>query len=140
MSDIDTEAGLEAFLAVPRLGTLITTRHDGTAVGLPIWFEWTGTVVRMFAGKTSAKVRRLRETPSASLVVANHIGEYEAWVSFDGAVAVSESGGIELASRLAERYWDLTDPRNHDELESWLRTPEGFCLLTLTPDRIRTGS
>jgi len=137
---IDTEAGLEAFLAEPRLGTLITVRGDGTPVGLPLWFEWTGKVVQMFASKTSAKVRRLQEHPLASLVVANQVGEYEAWVSFEGPVTVSESGAIELASRLASSYWDLTDQRNRKELDSWLRSPEAFCLLTLTPDRIRTGS
>jgi len=137
---IDTNEGLETFLATPRLGTLITSRGDGTPVGLPLWFEWTGAVVQMFASTDSAKVRRLRANSRASLVVANHVGEYEAWVSFDGSVAVSESGGIELASRLAPRYWDLEDERNREEFDSWLRAPEAFCLLTLTPDRIRTGS
>ncbi len=138
MNDIDTEAGREAFLAAPRLGTLIISREDGTPVGIPLWFEWTGSVVQMFASKTSAKIRRLQNNPNASLLVANHVGEAEAWVAFDGAVTVSDSGGIELAKRLASRYWDLTDQRNRDELESWLRDPDSFRLLTLTPDRIRT--
>ncbi|MBU1228186.1 MAG: TIGR03618 family F420-dependent PPOX class oxidoreductase [Actinobacteria bacterium] len=136
---VDTKAKLEAFLAEPRLGTLITRRRDGTPVGVPVWFEWTGTSVEMFASRTSAKVRRVRKNPAASLVVANHIGEYEAWVSFEGAVTVSDQGGIELANRLASRYWDLSDPRNRKELDSWERNPEAFCLLKLTPHRIRTG-
>jgi nitroimidazol reductase NimA-like FMN-containing flavoprotein (pyridoxamine 5'-phosphate oxidase superfamily) len=135
---INTPAGLEAFLARPRLGTLILSRTDGTPVGIPIWFEWTGKVVRMFSYAASAKIGWLRGNPAASLVVANHIGEEEAWVAFDGQVTVSDSGGIDLAARLAPRYWDLTEERNRAELDAWLRAPDTFRLLTLTPDRIRT--
>jgi hypothetical protein len=135
---IDTPAGLDSFLATPRLGTLIVSRTDGTPVGIPIWFEWTGTVVQMFSYAASAKLGWLRKNPAASLVVANQVGEEEAWVAFDGPVTISDSGGIELASRLAPQYWDLTIERNRVELDAWLRAPETFRLLTLTPNRIRT--
>jgi hypothetical protein len=57
-------------------------------------------------------------------------------VAFDGTLTVSDSGGAELASRLAPRYWDLSIGRNRAELDAWLAAPETLRLLTLTPDRI----
>jgi nitroimidazol reductase NimA-like FMN-containing flavoprotein (pyridoxamine 5'-phosphate oxidase superfamily) len=134
---VQTPDDLRRFLDTPRLGTLIISRIDDTPVGIPIWFEWTDEVVLMFSYVNSVKVERLRSNPTASLVVANNIGEPEEWVAFDGTITISDSGGLDLAQRLAPRYWDLTEPRNRDELASWLRSPENFCLLTLTPERIR---
>jgi hypothetical protein len=129
----------EAFLAAPRLAVLMSTRRDGRAVGLPVWFEWTGTVANMFAAVDSMKVRRLRRDARASLVVTNHVGEREAWVAFDGDVSIDPASGVELAVRLAGRYWDLDDPLRRAELDGWQQVPEAFCQLTLTPTEIRTG-
>ena len=35
-------------------------------MGIPVWFDWDGEVVRMFAGKDTPKVHRLRRDPKAS--------------------------------------------------------------------------
>lgn len=40
---------------------------------------------------------------------------------------------------MAARYWDLNDPDRRAVLDSWQQSPNAFCLLTLTPERIRTG-
>ena len=44
------EAKREAFLATPRLAILMTNREDPAPIGVPVWFEWNGTTVEMFAG------------------------------------------------------------------------------------------
>ena len=139
-TDIKDEASRERFLSTPRLAILATNRREGTPIAVPVWFEWDGSVVRMFAASTSPKVRRLRNDPRASVLVTNHLDEGECWVAFDGEVSISDTGGIELAERLAPRYWDLEDPERRDMLELWRKAKDALCLLTLEPTRIRTGS
>ena len=109
-------------------------------MAVPVWFEWDGSAVRMFAANTSPKVRRLRNDPRASVLVTNRLDEGECWVAFDGEVSISDTGGIDLAERLAPRYWDLEDPERRNMLELWRKAQDVLCLLTLEPTRIRTGN
>ncbi len=134
------EESRERFLERPRLGILTTNRRSGTPIAVPVWFEWDGEAARMFAANTSPKVRRVRNDPRASLLVTNHLDEGESWIAFDGEVSVEEQGGIELAERLAPRYWDLEDPERRDMLELWRQAKDHLCLLTLEPTAIRSGS
>ena len=132
------EAQRDAFLAAPRLAILMTNRDGPAPIGVPVWFEWNGATVAMFADATSPKVRRITRDPNASVLVTNTLGEAEAWVAFDGTVEISP-GGIELATRLAGRYWDFSIRGNRAVLDAWQQTPEALCQLTLTPRRIRSG-
>ena len=129
----------EEFLAEPRLAILITNSDRGAPIGVPVWFEWTGANVHMFAGKESPKIGRIKRDPTASVLVTNAIGEPEAWVAFDGPIDLSDNGGIELATRLADRYWDLDNDQQRAVLSSWQSAPDAFYLLTLKPERVRTG-
>ena len=140
-TDLQDEATREAFLAArPRLAILTSNRREGTPIAVPVWFEWDGQVVRMFAATTSPKVKRLRRDPRASVLVTNHLDEGESWVAFDGKVTIEEGQGIELAERLAPRYWDLEDPERSGMLELWRQAKDALSLLTLEPTAIRTGS
>lgn len=134
-----TDAERDAFLARTRLGIFVQAREDGPPVAVPVWFEWDGAVVRIFSGKTSGKLRRLRRDPRASLLVHNDVGEPEAWVAFDGAVTVRDDGAaaFALAERLAVRYWDVTDAAKAAELASWRN---GIVLIEMRPERIRTSA
>ena len=125
-----TEEERDRFLSEPRYGILTLLRTDGSPIAVPVWFDWTGEVVRMFTSVVSAKMERLRADPRASLLVA--------WVAFDGVVSIHEDGGIELAERLAPRYWDLSDPDRQRTLESWREAAAAFRILELKPARIRT--
>ncbi|WP_028922635.1 pyridoxamine 5'-phosphate oxidase family protein [Pseudonocardia acaciae] len=102
-----------AFLAETRLGFItVAAPGDGAwPTTRPVWFESTpeGTV-QLFSGVTSPKVRRLRDSPRASILVANNAGEPERWISIVGTVTIEPDGAGELASRLGARYWDLSDP------------------------------
>ena len=129
----------DEFLTQPRLAILITNDDPGVPIGVPVWFEWTGTKVQMFAGKETPKIDRIKRDPNASVLVTNAVGEREAWVAFDGPIDVGDKGGIELATRLADRYWDLGNEQLRAVLYSWQQAPESFCLLTLKPERIRAG-
>ena len=129
----------EEFLAEPRLAILITNSDRGAPIGVPVWFEWTGTNVHMFAGRETPKIDRIKRDPIASVLVTNAVGEPEAWVAFDGPIDLGDNGGIELATRLADRYWDLDNDQQRAVLSSWQSAPDAFCLMTLKPERIRTG-
>ena len=138
-SHFENDESRDQFLATPRLAVLLTNRQEGTPMGVPIWFDWDGEVVRMFADASTPKVRRLRRDPKASVLVTNHLDEPERWVAFDGRVSISDTGGFELAERIAPRYWDLEDPAKRQMVEVWRSGRDGFCLLTLEPTKIRTG-
>lgn len=134
------EADRNAFLAEPRQAIFITHRKDKPPMGVPVWFEWTGEKVLMFADKNTAKVRRIRNDPRASVLVPNKMGETEKWVAFDGIVDIANGGGWDLASRLAPRYWDLDNPERKETFDLWRQAADVFCLLTMVPERIREGN
>jgi len=133
------EAHRDEFLAKRRLAILITNDAPGAPIGVPVWFEWTGTKVQMFAGKETPKIDRIKRDARASVLVTNAVGEPEAWVAFDGLIDLNDDGGIELATRLADQYWNMDDERLRSVLTSWQQAPDEFCLLTLRPEKIRTG-
>lgn len=117
----------------------MTNREDDAPIGVPVWFEWTGSLVQMFAGKGTPKLVRIEQDARASVLVTNAVGEPEAWIAFDGKLEVSDEGAIELASRLAARYWDLSNSDSREVLDGWEKYPEAFTLMTLTPEKIRSG-
>ena len=129
----------EVFLSVTRLGILTMHGANGEPIAVPVWFDWNGAVVRCFSYNNAPKVARLRKHPRASMLVVNNVGEAEGWVSFDGDVAISSEGAIELAELITPRYWDLSNPVHAQTLDSWRQDAAHFALLTLTPRRIRTS-
>ena len=134
MSDADREA----FLAVNRYGILTTLRKDGSPIAVPVWFDWDGSSVRMFTNVASPKLRRLANDARASVLVANNVDEKEKWVAFDGPIVVRDEGGFELAEKLAQRYWDLSDPARASTLEIWRSMKSGWRLLEMVPDKVRS--
>ena len=134
-----TSSERDAFLAAPRLGMLSTLRPDGSPVTVPVWFEWDGEAVRVFAEAGSGKIRRIERDPRASLLVPNHITETESWVAFDGPVTVTGEGAFALSERLAHRYWDMTDPERVATVQTWRDAAAFLRVLELRPKRIRTS-
>ncbi|WP_033338816.1 pyridoxamine 5'-phosphate oxidase family protein [Catenuloplanes japonicus] len=112
----------QEFLARPLLGFLTVAAGPLPPQPRPVWFEATedGTV-QLFTGPETAKVRRLRRDPRASVVVAAPATERERWVAVAGRVTIEEDGAHELVARLAARYWDLTDPQRAGELDELLK-------------------
>ncbi|MGW5704657.1 pyridoxamine 5'-phosphate oxidase family protein [Amycolatopsis japonica] len=83
----------------------------------PVWFEATADgAIQLFTPRESPKVRRLKDDPRASIIVAAPVGERERWVSVSGPATVEPDGAHDLAAQLAERYWDLEDPAHAGEL------------------------
>lgn len=125
-----------AFLRGPRLGFL-TVYADPQPPPVPVWFEADHDGVQLFSFAGSPKVERCRRAAEASLVAANAIDEPERWVAVSGPVAVATDGAFELAARLADRYWDLSDPVHAASLEGWRTTD--LVRITIAADRVRRG-
>lgn len=129
----------EFLAARPRMAMLSSLRSDGRPLTVPVWFDWDGSAVRMFAAADSPKVSRVQRDPRVSVVVANEHDEPEFWVAFDGDARIEAHGGLELAARLAARYWDLDQPAQAAALEAWQEAGEdAFRLIVLDDPRIRT--
>ena len=115
------------FLRRPLYGFLSVAAGPTPPQPRPVWFEVTdeGTI-QLFTGPDTAKIRRLRRDPRASIVVAAPVGERERWVSVAGRTTVEHDGAHDLCTRLAARYWNLNDPVRADDLagilaEDWVR-------------------
>lgn len=113
------------FLARPLHGFLSVAGGTQPPQPRPVWFEVTpeGTV-EFITEPGSLKLRRLARDPRASLVVAAPVGERERWISVAGRTTVETEGAHDLSSRLAARYWDLTDPTRAADLAGILATEQ----------------
>ena len=69
-----TSTQRDAFLREPRIATLITLYGDGSPAAVPVWFEWDGARARLFTGRGSEKIRRVRANPRAALCIAEPAG------------------------------------------------------------------
>jgi PPOX class probable F420-dependent enzyme len=131
-----TDAERDEFLADRRYGILTTLRADGMPVSIPVWYEWDGATLRMFAHQASGKLKRINHDARATVLVVNHPDEPEHWVSFDGRITVHDEGGLEMAERVFDLYYPPGDERR-SELESWRKMKDQWRLLQLKPDTMR---
>ena len=138
-----SEEQRDAFLQRTRQGVLLSTNADGTASGLPIWFDWDGEFVRMFCGAGSAKVARIRRDPRVSLLVTNDVDEPPEWVRFDGRaeLARNEDAKALAVDVLAPRYWGPENPDYAEIVDGWRDAPaDAMVVIRLRPDRIRSST
>lgn len=126
----------DAFLRETRIAKLATLNADGSPNIVPVWFEWTGEVARVFTSRTSPKVKRIQRDPRVALSVEEPVGVSERWATIEGVATIEDEGGVELARRLAERYY--TPERVAEVWPSWEKNPN-WVVLVITPRRIRSG-
>lgn len=125
------------FLVQTRMGFLTTPSANESAFPAPrpVWFELTDAgTIDLFSFTDTPKVRNLRREPRASLVAGNNLGEPEYWVSVVGSVTVEAEGAVDLAARLAGRYWDLGDPEVKAATDEMLAAD--LVKIVITPERI----
>jgi PPOX class probable F420-dependent enzyme len=131
-----TRAQLDRFLADARIATLVTLNADGSPTAVAIWFEWDGERARAFTRRDSPKVRRIRADPRVSLTVAEPTGVTEAWVTIEGTARILEEGGIDLARRLAPRYYP--PEKAVQAVARWETIADEWVVVEITPRRIRS--
>lgn len=134
-SDASLTAEDLEFLRRPLHGFLSVAKGPVPPQPRPVWFEATAEgTIQLFTGPDTLKVRRVRDDPRASIVVAAPIGERERWVSVAGRATVETDGGRDLAARLAARYWDLDDPVRAKDLAEILA--EDQVRFVIHPERV----
>ena len=117
----------------------VAPRGDRWPAPRPVWFEQAGDgTLQMFSDPDAPKLKQLREQPRASVVVSAPTGEPEHWVSVEGTVTLHDDGGADLAARLADRYYDMSDPAHQKLVEQW-RTG-GVTRIVLHPVKVNRFS
>lgn len=127
----------DAFLRETRIGKLSYLQANGQPTIVPIWFEWDGTVARIFTGKATHKAKRLAEEPRVALSVEEPVGVHERWVTIEGRCAISSEGTVGLVERLARRYY--APEQAEAAIRDWTANPEHLVTLTITPTKIRSS-
>ena len=130
-----TPEARDAFLRETRIAKLATLNADGSPNIVPVWFEWDGETATLFTSRTSPKLKRIAADPRVALSVEQPLGVSEAWVTIEGTAAIEEQGGMELARRLAPRYY--LPERARTALESWEKQASSWVVVRITPRRIR---
>jgi PPOX class probable F420-dependent enzyme len=128
----------DAFLQETRIGTLITLLGDGWPSAVPVWYEWDGERARVFTGRDSGKIRRIRGDARVALSVAEPVGVPEAWVTIEGTATIEEGGAFALAERLARRYY--TPEQAAAVLPRWRQMAEQLVVIVIEPRRIRSSA
>jgi PPOX class probable F420-dependent enzyme len=127
---------LDAFLRETRIAMFSTIGDDGAPTTVPVWFEWDGTVARIFTGRTAGKVSRIERDPRVCLTVAEGVGTPEAWVSIEGTAAVEQGSAAELAARLARRYYP--PERAEAAIARWIAMGDRLAVVSIRPSRIKS--
>jgi PPOX class probable F420-dependent enzyme len=126
------------FLKQTRIAKLVTLYPDGSPAVVPVWYEWDGKHAWVFTGRESEKVARISADPRVALSVEEPVGVPEAWVAIEGAASVEQQGAIDLAKRLAQRYYDSEKAAR--AIEQWERFADRLVVLKITPRRIRSSA
>lgn len=124
----------DSFLRETRIGKLATLNRDGSPTIVPIWFEWDGAEARIFTERKSPKVRRIRIDARVALSVEEGVGVPERWVTIEGTAVIEETGGIELARRLAPKYY--APGRCAEALAKWEQIADTWVVLRITPRKL----
>ncbi len=69
-----TPSDRDAFLRETRIAKLAYLQAEGQPTIVPVWFEWDGSVARVFTSRTSPKAKRLAEDPRIALSVEEPVG------------------------------------------------------------------
>jgi PPOX class probable F420-dependent enzyme len=112
MDPAELSPAAHAFLAERHLGTLSTTRRDGTLHVCAVGFTWDAdaAIVRVITGGRSQKVRNVEATGRAAVAQVDG----GRWLSLEGPASIARDPDAvaEAVSRYATRY---QEPRTNPE-------------------------
>ena len=69
----ESQKEIDAFLEEPRLAMLVYRGARPAPTAVPVWFDWDGETVRLFAGRNSPKVKHLSNDPNVSVLITNRV-------------------------------------------------------------------
>lgn len=137
MTEMQPEA-LTTFLNETRIAKLAYLQPSGAPTIVPVWFEWDGTVARVFTSAGSRKAKRIAAEPRVALSVEEPVGVLERWVTIEGNATISAADSVALIERLTRRYYEPV--KAEETIQSWTSRPEMWVTITITPVRVRSSA
>ena len=124
-------AEVDEFLSQPRTAQLVTMYAAGTPHVAPVWFLWDNGRALVMAGRTTVKVRNIRQNPAVALSVATAEHPYS-FVTIEGTASITDDGLDDMVRRTCVLYEG--DVRGV-EFAAQLLGEERLTLIVISPDR-----
>ena len=110
---------------------LATVMPDGSPQVTPVWFDYTGGVIRVNSAKGRTKTRNMKEGARVALSIMDPDNPYR-YLQIRGKVTrVTEEGARAHIDSLAKKYIDK-------DQYPWLRPGEVRVTFEITPDAVQT--
>jgi PPOX class probable F420-dependent enzyme len=110
---------------------LATVMPDGSPQVTPVWFDYTGGVIRVNSAKGRTKTRNMKEGARVALSIMDPDNPYR-YLQIRGKVTrVAEEGARAHIDSLAKKYIDK-------DQYPWSRPGEVRVTFEITPDAVQT--
>lgn len=110
---------------------LATVMPDGSPQVTPVWFDYTGGVIRVNSAKGRTKTRNMKEGARVALSIMDPDNPYR-YLQIRGKVTrVTEEGARAHIDSLAKKYIDK-------DQYPWSRPGEVRVTFEITPDAVQT--
>jgi PPOX class probable F420-dependent enzyme len=132
-----TPAGLNRFLAEPRVAVLAYVRRDGRPNQSPIWYCYDGTTLVMSTVTGSPKHRALERDPRVTVTVQDERPPYRAAV-IEGTVTLTTiEPGADPTTGMDVRYFGRLAAAEYRKLTRELYEASGLTAIHLLPTAVR---
>lgn len=130
---------VDRFLRQRRVGVLALARIKRTPLTTPVWYEWSGQVLRIVVESDSAKARlvaRHAEGVPASVTVQSEWPPYR-YVVMHGTARIVDRPPGPLRKHLARRYFGLVGAASYLAQEAQRgATDDTMRVLEIAPQRV----
>jgi PPOX class probable F420-dependent enzyme len=130
-------ADVQKFLGEPRIAVLSYIRADGRPNQAPIWYDYSGDMLRMTIATGSAKHRALLKDARVCVTIQDERPPYRA-VIIDGTLEIADlPEGDTLAVDMAVRYFGKYAAGEYWKMTEEERQKSGSTVLTLVPSEVK---
>ena len=126
-----TPEQLEDITRPPLLAILSTVNPDGSPQATPVWYEFDGEAFLVTSFANRVKVRNLRHSPRASLVIVDTVTYGEPLI-VSGTAEVIDEGAQEATLRCAIRY----QGEEHGRVSAARMGGQPRVIIRITPERV----
>ncbi len=124
-------------LALRLIATLATCSEDGALHAVPMWFRWDGTSVLIPTSGRTRKIRNLRRTPRATVMVDQCRGGMEIrGVMLVGTAEITEGAEARQLNRSIHLRYVMAEGLDLPEVRRYLDTDD--VTIRMRPDRVVT--
>jgi PPOX class probable F420-dependent enzyme len=130
-------AAAQEVLGLRLIATLATLAEDGSLHAVPMWFRWDGTSVLIPTSARTRKIRNLRRTPRATVMVDQCRGGMEIrGVMLMGTAEITEGPEARQLNRSVHLRYVTAEGLALPEVRHYLDTDD--VTIRIQPDRVAT--